>query len=476
MASSTATPDAIVVGAGPNGLAAAISLAQAGKSVHVIERSSTIGGGCRTAELTLPGVLHDPCSAIHPLGLASPFFRTLPLEQHGLEWIHPTVPLAHPLDDGTAVLLHRSVDETAAGLGADGDSYRSLFQPIVESSDAIIQQLLGPFHLPRHPIQLLRFGLGAIRSTTGLAERKFKGDRARAMFAGLGAHSILPLESPTSAGFGLMLGLLGHTVGWPLPRGGAQRFMDALAAHFSALGGTIETDSPVTSMDDVAGAEAVLFDLTPRQLVGIAGDDLPESYRKRLGRFRYGAGVFKIDWALDGPVPWTAQDCLLAGTVHVGGRMEEIAEAERAVGNGKAPQKPFVLLAQQSLFDPTRAPAGIQTLWGYCHVPNGCREDMTERIEAQIERFAPGFTRRIIARSVTSPDEMEAYNPNYIGGDINGGIQDIRQLFTRPIIQRDPYSTPNCRIYLCSSSTPPGGGVHGMAGFHAAQSALRRAW
>ena len=476
MAARSGSSDAIVVGAGPNGLAAAIRLAQAGRSVHVIERNATIGGGCRTEELTLPGVLHDPCSAIHPLGLASPFFRSLPLDRYGLEWVHPTVPLAHPLDDGSAVLMHRSVDDTAAGLGDDAEAYRDLFAPIVQSSEAIIHQLLGPFHLPRHPIQLLRFGLNAVRSTTGLARSRFNGEPARAMFAGLGAHSILPLESPTSAGFGLMLGLLGHTVGWPLPRGGAQRFMDALAGYLASLGGTIETSSPVTTMRDVDGADAVLFDLAPRQLVDIAGDDLPATYRKRLSRFRYGAGVFKVDWALDGPVPWTAQECLQAGTVHVGGRMEEIAEAEREVGAGRAPARPFVLLAQQSLFDPTRAPAGLQTLWGYCHVPNGCRENMTERIEAQIERFAPGFKRRIVARSVISPADMEAHNPNYIGGDINGGIQDARQLFTRPLIRRDPYSTPNRRIYLCSSSTPPGGGVHGMSGFHAAQSALRRAW
>jgi phytoene dehydrogenase-like protein len=467
--------DAIVVGAGPNGLAAAIALAQVGWSVCVLEAAATPGGGVRSAEITLPGFIHDICSAIYPLGAGSPFFRTLPLDRHGLSWIFPPASLAHPFDDGTAAVLERSIASTAGTLGADAAAYRRLMQPLVDGWPQIEASVLGPPRPPRHPLSLARFGLHAVRSARGLAEAAFAGERARALFAGLAAHSCLPLEQPPSAAFGLVLGLLGHTVGWPIPRGGAQRIADALASYLTARGGEIRTDRRVESLDELPRARATLFDVTPRQLVRIAGDRLPTGYRRRLERYRYGPGTFKVDWALDGPLPWRAADCARAGTVHLGGTLAEIAAAERAVADGQVPERPFVLLAQQSLFDSSRAPQGKHTVWAYCHVPNGCTVDMTDRIEAQIERFAPGFRERILARAARSPDALERYNANYVGGDINGGIQDLRQLFTRPVLRFPPYATPARGIYLCSSSTPPGGGVHGMCGYFAARAVLRGA-
>lgn len=468
--------DAIVVGAGPNGLAAAIVLAESGKRVVILEAAETIGGGCRTAELTLPGFRHDPCSAIHPLAKASPFFRTLPLDSYGLKWVEPPLALAHPFDDGTAAILSRSVEETGASLGIDADAYRRLMDPLIRDYDRLVPQLLGPLRLPRHPLILGRFALLGLRSATELARSRFKGERARGFFAGLAAHSILRLEQPVSAAFGLTLALFGHVVGWPIPRGGSQAIADALATHLRSLGGEIRTRCPVRSLEGIAADQVVLFDLTPRQFLDIVGDRVPSGYRARLSRYRYGPGVFKIDWALDGPVPWTAPECHLAGTIHLGGTLDEIAASERDASLGRHSERPFVLVAQPSRFDDTRAPDGKQTLWGYCHVPNGSREDMTDRIERQIERFAPGFRERIIARSVMGPAQMQRYNENYIGGDINAGLQDLRQLFTRPAPRRDPYSTPDSRLYFCSSSAPPGGGVHGMAGYFAAQSALRRGW
>ncbi len=467
--------DAVVVGAGPNGLAAAITLAQAGRSVIVFEAKETIGGGCRSAELTLPGFVHDVCSAIHPLGAASPFFRSLPLEQHGLEWIHPAAPLAHPFDDGTAAILERSVDATAAGLGEDAAAYRRLMAPLVRDWDTIVNAFLGPLRpeLALHPFALARFGLRAIRSASGLAKHEFKGERARALLAGISAHAMLPLEQPPSASFGLMLAVAGHAAGWPLPRGGSQQIVNALAAYLRALGGEIVTGVEVKSLDELPPARAVLCDVTPRQLVRIAGDRLPNSYQYKLERFRYGPGVFKLDLALDGPIPWKAAACLRAGTVHVGGTLEEMAASERAVWRGAHPERPYVLLAQQSLFDPTRAPDGKQTVWAYCHVPNGSTGDMTEQIEAQIERFAPGFRDRILAQRTMTATQMEQYNANYIGGDIAGGVSDFWQLFTRPTIQLVPYATPTKGLYLCSSSTPPGAAVHGMCGYYAAQTVLR---
>jgi phytoene dehydrogenase-like protein len=467
------TYDSIIVGSGPNGLAAAITLARAGQKVLVLEAESMIGGGARSAELTLPGFVHDLGSAIHPLGVGSPFFRTLPLEQHGLRWIHPPIPLAHPLDDGTAVTLHRSIRTTGVGLGSDGAAYWQVMAPVVRNWHKIAPVILGPLRPTRNLIALVHFGLRAIWPARAFAEVVFKGERARALFAGLAAHSILPLEQPTTSAFGLVLGALGHDVGWPFPAGGAQRIADALAAYLRSLGGEIVTHRRVESIGELPPARAVLLDVTPRQVLAVAGARLPEGYRRALSSYRYGPGVFKLDIALDGPIPWRAKECAQAGTVHLGGTLEEIAASERAMWRGDPPERPYVLLAQQSLFDPTRAPAGKHTVWAYCHVPNGSTFDMTERIESQIERFAPGFRNRIIARSALGPADLECRNANHIGGDINGGAQDIRQLFTRPVPRLDPYSTPAPGIYICSSSTPPGGGVHGMCGYHAAQSALR---
>lgn len=468
------TRDAIVVGSGPNGLAAAVTLARAGRSVLVLEARGSIGGGTRTEALTLPGFLHDVCSAIHPLGVASPFFRRLPLADHGLQWIHPPAPLAHPLDDGTAILLERSIDLTAETLGEDAAVYRRLFWPLVSDWRGVLADVLGPLPLPpRRPLTLARFSLRAIWPARALARAVFRCDRARALFAGLAAHSIQPLENPLTAAFGILLGMLGHAAGWPLARGGSRRIADALASILRSHGGEILTDSPIGSIGELPLRRAVLFDLAPRQVSAIAGVALPPGYRRQLERYRHGPGAFKLDFALDGPIPWAAKECARAGTVHLGGTLEEIAASERAVWRGKQPERPFVLLAQPSLFDPARAPAGKHTAWAYCHTPHGSSVDMTERIEAQIERFAPGFRNRVIARSSTSPADLERYNPNYVGGDIASGVQDLGQLFTRPAVRLVPYSTPAEGIYICSASTPPGGGVHGMCGYHAARAVLK---
>ena len=466
--------DAIVVGSGPNGMAAAITLARAGLSVEVLEAEDTVGGGTRSAELTLPGFVHDTCSAIHPLLLASRVFRDLPLRDHGLELIHPPLPLAHPFEDGTAAVLERSVTTTADGLGTDSGAYASLMAPLVRGADRLLHDIHAPLRPPRHPLLLARFGLSAVRSAAGLAGSRFEGEHARGLFAGLAAHSILSLDRSPTAAAGLVLGLLGHAVGWPLARGGSQRIADALAAYLRSLGGEIVPGRRVGSLDELPPARAVLLDVTPRQLVALAGGRLPDRYRSALGRYRYGAGVFKLDWALDGPIPWTAPECARAGTIHLGGTLREIADGERAIARGEHPRRPYVLMAQQSLFDPTRAPEGKHTGWAYCHVPNGSTRDMTDAIEDQVERFAPGFRERVIARGAMGPTEVEARNANLIGGDINGGMQDLRQLFTRPTLRQPPYVTPVKGVYLCSSSTPPGGGVHGMCGYHAARAALTR--
>ncbi len=464
--------DAVVVGSGPNGLAAAIAIARAGRSALVIEAKETVGGGARTAELTAPGFLHDVCSAIHPMAVGSPFLSRLPLDEYGLEWIHPPAPVAHPFDDGPAAILERSVTATGEALGDDAGAYTRLMSPLVREWDSLVVDILGTLRMPAHPLVLGRFGLSAVRSAVGLGRAKFKGRNALGLFAGLAAHSMLPLDKPLSAAFGLVLAAAGHAVGWPLPRGGSQSISGALASYLRSLGGEIVTGSPVTAMDDFPKPRSLLFDVTPRQLVRIVGDRLPAGYRRRLETYRYGPGVFKMDWALDGPIPWRSEECGRAGTVHLGGTMEEIATAEDEVSRGGHPESPFVLLAQQSLFDSSRAPEGKHTGWAYCHVPNGSTVDMTDRIEAQVERFAPGFRDLILARSARSPAVLEEYNPNYVGGDINGGIQDLGQLFARPSLRLSPYTTPLRGVYICSSSTPPGGGVHGMCGYHAAQRAL----
>jgi phytoene dehydrogenase-like protein len=467
--------DTVVVGSGPNGLAAAIELARAGRSVLVREAADEIGGGLRSAEVTLPGFRHDLCSAIHPLAAASPFLRTLPLEQHGLEWIEPSLPLAHPLDDGEAAVLRRSVEETAQGLGGDEQAYIRLFRPLVEDWRSLEQALLGPLlRIPHQPLALARFGLPGLRPARQMAERTFSGDRARALFAGLAAHSTLPLEQLGSASFGLVLGLTGHAVGWPLPRGGSQRLADALASYLRSLGGEILTGAPVASLGELSTAQTVLCDVTPRQFLSLAGGRLTGRYRRALERYRYGPGVFKLDWALSGPIPWAAPVCAQAGTVHLGGTLDEIAASEQAPERGETTERPFVLLAQPTIFDPSRAPDGQHTAWAYCHVPNGSTIDMTAAIERQIERFAPGFCDRVLARNAMGPADLELRNANLVGGDISGGANDLRQLLMRPALRPSPYSTPLDGVYLCSSSTPPGGGVHGMCGYHAARAALAR--
>jgi phytoene dehydrogenase-like protein len=465
--------DAVVVGAGPNGLAAAVELARAGLSVRVLEAAETVGGGTRSAELTLPGFVHDVCSAIHPLGVASPFFRTLPLEAHGLEWVEPPAALAHPFDDGTAVLLERSPEAAAPTLGEDEERWRRLFGPLARDARSLLAEILAPLHVPAHPLTLARFGLRALLPATTVARRSLEGAKARGVFAGLAAHSMLPLERPPSAAFGLMLGLLGHSFGWPFPRGGSQAIADALASYLRSLGGEIETRRRVESLAELGHPRLVLLDVTPRGLLALARGRLPERYRGRLERYRYGPGVFKLDWALDGPIPWRDEECGRAATVHLGATLEEIAASEAAPAQGRIAERPYVLLAQQSLFDPTRAPDGKHTAWAYCHVPNGSTVDMTEPIEAQVERFAPGFRDRILARSARGTSDLERENPNYVGGDINGGLADLRQVLTRPVARWPPYSTPLPGVFLCSASTPPGGGVHGMCGYHAARAALR---
>jgi phytoene dehydrogenase-like protein len=466
--------DAIVVGAGPNGLAAAIELTKRGKRVCVYEANETIGGGARSAALTLPGFVHDTCSAVHPLALGSPFFKNLSLTKYGLDFIHPPAAVAHPFDDGSAVLLRRSIDETASQLGRDARSYTRLLEPIVRDWEILAPELLGPIHFPRHPFAMARFGLNAIRSASGFVRSRFNEDRTRALFAGVAAHSCLSLDQLGTTAFGLMLLTLGHSVGWPIPRGGTQKLSDALVAHLKDFGGEIVTGLRVQSLDDLPPSTCVLFDLTPRQLLHILGDRLPAGFKNSLANYRYGPGVFKLDWALDGPVPWRASECKQAATVHLGGSFEEIEASESAVWKGKCTDRPFIILVQPSLFDPSRAPEGKHTLWAYCHVPNGSNIDMTQQIENQIEIFAPGFRSRILTRSSKTPAQFESDNANLVGGDINGGAAIITQLFTRPTIRT--YSTPLRDVYICSSSTPPGGGVHGMCGYHAAHRALRKSF
>ncbi len=468
--------DAVVVGAGPNGLAAAITLARAGKSVLVLEGADRPGGGCRTSELTLPGFRHDVCSTVQSMVSSSPFLAGLPLAELGCEEVHPQVPLAHALDGGRAVAVHRSVAATAAGLGRDAPAYRRLVGPLEKCSRAVFAEFLGPLRPPRHPVAMARFGVRALWPASVMARAMFRSEEAQGMFAGLSAHAIQPLTNPLTSAFGLMLALTIHASGWPVVRGGSEGLTEALLRHLKSLGGEVRSDNPVSSLDDLPQTGAVLLDLTPRQVLRVAGDRLPEGYRAALGRYRYGPGVFKLDWALDGPIPWTSDTCRRAGTVHLGGPLAEVVASEAAAVSTTASTRPFVILVQATVCDPSRAPEGKHTAWAYCHVPNASTVDMTETIEDQVERFAPGFRNLVLARHVTDPAAMESYNPNYIGGDINGGIQDWRQLFTRPVARPLPYATPNRAIYICSSSTPPGGGVHGMCGYWAARTALRRAF
>lgn len=464
-----------MVGAGPNGLTAAAVLARAGLSVLVLESRDSIGGGCRTAELTLPGFRHDVCAAIHPMGLLSPVFKELELEKFGLEWAHAPMPLAHPLPDGRAALLHYSLEKTLPLLGRDASAWRKTFEPFLKQAPAFFREILKPIRFPRHPLMMARFGKDALRSCESVVGR-FETEEARALFTGCAAHAILPLDAWGTASFGLVLALAGHAVGWPCARGGSARIVEALERCLKAHGGEIRTGTPIRALSELPDARAVLVDLAPRHLARMAGESdagLPPGYVRELERFQYGPGVFKVDWAVSGPIPWKNAACAEAATVHVCGTAEELMASEAALGRGEATERPFVLVAQQSMFDATRAPAGKHTGWAYCHVPSGCTADMTERIERQIERFAPGFRDTILARQTKSPQDYERYNANFIGGDIGGGANSLRQFLFRPVMRWDPYRTPNERLFLCSSSTPPGGGVHGMCGYWAAQSVLR---
>jgi phytoene dehydrogenase-like protein len=465
--------DAVVVGSGPNGLAAAVAMATEGASVLVLEGAADIGGGMRTAELTLPGFLHDVCSACHPMGILSPFFRSLPLDQHGLRWVKPPASVAHPLDGQPAVLLRRSMSETARALGVDAGAYERLLAPLLVDPHGLLADILGPLRLPKRPLRMLRFAWPALRSASGLARGLFEGERARSLFAGCAAHSILPLERLATAAVGLVFCVTGHVEEWPVAAGGSSAIARALASLLSSLGGRIETGRTVTSLADLPPSRVVLFDTSPAQLATIAEAALPPAYVRRLRRFRYGPGVFKVDWALDGPIPWIDPAVLEASTVHLGGTLDEIAAAEAAVWRGEHPDRPFVLLCQQSQFDAVRAPDGKHTGYAYCHVPAGSKLDRTEAVELQVERFAPGFRERVLARHVMTTADFERYNPAFVGGAISGGVSDLGQLFTRPVARWNPYTTPNRRIFLCSASTPPGGGVHGMCGYFAAQAALR---
>ena len=464
--------DAIVVGSGPNGLAAAITLQQAGLSVLLIEAKKTIGGGIRSEELTLPGFVHDVCSAIHPMSATSPFFRTLPLEGHGLQFINPPIALAHPFDDGSVALFHQSLQQTAQALSEDQQTYMKLMTPIVDDWPRISADVLAPFHFPKHPFAMARFSLHAVTSATHLGKR-FVSQQGKGLWMGMAAHGMQCLSDATTSAVALVLMAAGHSAGWPLAKGGSNAIANALCSYFISLGGVVQTDFYVRSLSQLPSSHALLFDVTPRQLLAIAGHRFSSLYKWQLQRYRYGMGVFKIDWALDSPIPFTAEACRQAGTLHLGNTADEIIASEKLTSQGKHSQDSFVLLAQQSLFDRSRAPQGKQTAWAYCHVPNGSTLDMTANIEKQVERFAPGFRDVILARHTMNSAQMEEYNVNYVGGDINGGLMNVGQLFTRPALRWSPYKTSARGIYICSASTPPGGGVHGMCGYHAAKKVLK---
>lgn len=465
--------DALVIGAGPNGLSAAILLAQQNLKVKVIEARDSVGGGTRTEELTEPGFYHDICSAVHPTGVGAPYLKTLPLQDYGLEWIHPDYPVAHPLDHGEAVIVPKSLDEAVDRLGNDGMNYKRLIEDFVQNWDRLSNDLFGPVRIPDNPLSMMRFGWYGMFSAKLLANSIFENIETKAFFAGLAGHSIIPLEKVFTGSFGLVFAASIHAAGWPVARRGSHSITKAMAAYFESLGGEIETGNEINSTRDLPNAKSVLFDLTPKQIANIARDDLPDSYLKKLNSFTYGPGAFKMDFALSEPVPWENEDCKKAGTIHLGGTFKEIAESERNTWDGKFNDNPFVLVSQPSLFDDTRAPEGKHTLWAYCHVPNGSEQDCSSQIINQIERFAPGFRDTIISYNAMNAVDFEQYNANYIGGDINGGAQFFKQLIFRPLIQWDPYRLAGKSMYICSSSTPPGGGVHGMCGYHAAKSALK---
>jgi phytoene dehydrogenase-like protein len=461
--------DAVVVGAGPNGLAAAITLSARFKSVLLVEARDTIGGGIRSAELTLPAFIHDICAAIHPLAISSSFFRKLDLHKYGLSWIQPEIPIAHPFEDGSALFLQRSLEATGEVLGADGKAYKTLLKPFVDYHENLLQDILAPLHFPKHPLLMARFAAKALRSAESLVNTTFQRKETRALFAGLAAHAMIPLEKPGTAPFGIDLATLAHAVGWPIIKGGSQKLADALGHCFRDRGGEIVTGKPVSSLEDLPKARAYFFDVTPRQLLNMDGIGLSERYRKRLARFRYGSGIYKMDWALREPIPWKAPVCKKAGSIHLSRSFEEINDSIHCARLGTTCSSPYIVLAQPSLFDPSRAPEDRHTAWAYCHVPHGSAEDITALMENRIERYAPGFREIILARSSLSAADMERYNPNYVGGDINGGVQDLFQLYTRPVVSLSPYRTSQKHIYLCSSSTPPGGGVHGLCGYYAAR-------
>ena len=472
----SAVYDAVVVGSGPNGLAAAIELARAGRKVKLFEGQPTFGGGARSAELTLPGFTHDLCSAIHPLAASSPFFQSLPLHQHGLIWLHPQAQLAHPLDDGTAAVLERSLDATAATLGPDGEKWIRLMRPFVDRWDDFKAALFNPVtRIPSSPLLLARLGIHALRPAFDFAEEEFEGPLAKALFAGCAAHSFARLTAPLTSSLGFALAVSGHAVGWPTPRGGTQQLTNALLGYFRSLGGEAQAGFPVQSLDQLPEAKAYVFDTSAQVMARVCGPQLPPRYHRAIARFRSGPAAFKLDYALDGPMPWAAEACRRAGTVHLGGTLGMVTQSEAETNDGLPPQRPYVLVAQQSLFDDTRAPAGKHTLWAYCHVPNGSTFDMTSRIEAQLERFAPGFQKLVLHRATRTPSDFEAGNSNYAGGDISAGSIDGLQLFFRPVFSATPWVTPNPKIFLCSASTPPGPGVHGMCGFWAAREVLERA-
>ena len=473
MSSTLSNYDAFVIGSGPNGLAAAIALAQQGLKVKIFEAKDTVGGGTRTLELMESGFKHDICSAVHPTALSSPFFKNLPLKDYGLEWIHPDFPVAHPLDNGEAVIAEKSFKNTLERLGADSKNYRKLFKDFIDSWEYLSEDLFGTLRIPDHPLAMMRFGWYGMFSSNLLSSSFFKLERTKAYFAGLAAHSILPLENAFTASFGLVLGTTVHSVGWPIAKNGSHSITKALAGFFQFLGGEIELNTHIQSLDEFPSDKPILFDLTPQQVITIADNKIPDSLKDKLLRYNSGPGAFKVDFALSEPVPWLNDECKKAGTLHLGGFMQEIAHSEKEVWKGIHSEKPYVLVSQPSLFDESRAPEGKYVLWSYCHVPNGSTKNMEERIINQIERYAPGFRDIIISTSTMNAMDFEKYNPNYIGGDINGGAQNLKQLFGRPLLKWDPYKLPVDHLYICSSSTPPGGGVHGMSGFNAARSVLK---